>query len=305
MNTCYYLVGLPGAGKSTYAKGLSKEIGALIFSSDAIREEIGADGGDTSKHSEVFQVLHRRLKGALLRGYDVIYDATNISYKNRVSFLKELDYLGIEVNKVCIIIATPYEVCKKFNKERVATVPEEVIERMYKSWTTPYYSEGWDQIFIHYGFGKFKGYYGNPRQYCESVYDWNQNNPHHKCGLGEHMWNVTDNIIIDTLTNKNANELFYAAMIHDCGKPFTEKRDPDGVSHYFSHANVGAYDAMFFDYGEEIDIIYTSFLVNHHMEPFGWKENPEQAKEKFIDKYGEEELNDVLILHHADVSRKD
>ena len=100
MNTCYYLVGLPGSGKSTYAKELSKETGALIFSSDAIREEIGADGGDTSKHSEVFQILHRRLKGGLLRGNDVIYDATNISYKNRVSFLNELGKLNIEINKV-------------------------------------------------------------------------------------------------------------------------------------------------------------------------------------------------------------
>ena len=305
MNTCYYLVGLPGSGKSTYAKELSKETGALIFSSDVIREEIGADGGDTSKHSEVFQILHRRLKGGLLRGNDVIYDATNISYKNRVSFLNELGKLNIEINKICIITATPYEVCKMFNRMRTEAVPDEVIDRMYKSWTTPYYSEGWDQIYVHYHHKSFKGFYGTPRSFCKSYYYWSQNNPHHKYGLGQHMWNVADNIIIDTLTNVNGNELFYAAMIHDCGKPFTEKQDPNGISHYFNHDSVGAYDSLFFDYSDDVDIVYISFLVNHHMKPFGWKDNLEQAKEKFIDRYGEKELHDVLILHNADVSEKD
>lgn len=40
MATLYIMVGLPGSGKSTKAKEISKETGAIITSLDSMREEI-------------------------------------------------------------------------------------------------------------------------------------------------------------------------------------------------------------------------------------------------------------------------
>lgn len=305
MSKVYVLVGLPGAGKSTYARELSKETGAKIFSSDKIREEIGVDGGDSSEHRQVFNILYKRLFGEILRGHDAIFDATNISYKNRVGFIRELNAkcnnvgCGI-IEKVCIVIATPYEICLAQNEMRKEAIPSEVIKRMYKNWETPYYSEGWDQIFIHYNKKFYKGGFGSPYSFCIKHKKTDQNNPHHTCTLGLHMLLVANKIGYES----DNEDLFYAAMIHDCGKPFTEKKAPDGISHYFQHQNTGAYDALFFDYPPGCDPLYISFIVNQHMKPFSWKENPEGAKKSFELRYGAKELQDILLLNEIDIKAK-
>ena len=41
--TFYMMVGVPGSGKTTYARQIPN---ATVLSSDDIRAEIGADGGD-------------------------------------------------------------------------------------------------------------------------------------------------------------------------------------------------------------------------------------------------------------------
>lgn len=90
MSTLYMLVGLPGSGKSFYAKSLSEETGAIIHSSDAIREELLGSEEDQSESPKVFALLHCRVKKDLSDGRDVIYDATNINSKRRRAFLQEL-----------------------------------------------------------------------------------------------------------------------------------------------------------------------------------------------------------------------
>lgn len=73
--TFYMMVGVPGSGKSTYARQIPD---ATVLSSDDIRAEIGADGGDKKMHKQVFTILHERVKEALSAGNDVVYDATNL-----------------------------------------------------------------------------------------------------------------------------------------------------------------------------------------------------------------------------------
>ena len=152
MINLYYLVGLPGSGKSTYAKDIAKENGAIHLSSDEIREKYGYDGGDASKHNDVFTEMFNDTLHYLSSGRDVIYDATNVKYKDRISFLDKLRDNGIsdDINKKCIVMATPVVECKKNNHKRERIVPEEVIDRMYKSYQPPYYSEGWDSIEYYY-----------------------------------------------------------------------------------------------------------------------------------------------------------
>ena len=83
------LVGLPASGKSAYAKGLKK--GYHIHSSDEIRKELTGDEKTQVVNEKVFQVLHKRIKSDLEQGISCIYDATNMSMKRRISFLKEIN----------------------------------------------------------------------------------------------------------------------------------------------------------------------------------------------------------------------
>ena len=69
------LVGLPGSGKSTYSK-TQKDF--VIHSSDALREELYGDENCQDNNTDLFAILHSRIKTDLIDGKNVIYDATNI-----------------------------------------------------------------------------------------------------------------------------------------------------------------------------------------------------------------------------------
>lgn len=78
--TFYMMVGVPGSGKTTYARQIPN---TTVLSSDDIRAEIGADGGDKKMHKQVFDILNERTKEALSVGNDVVYDATNLRHARR------------------------------------------------------------------------------------------------------------------------------------------------------------------------------------------------------------------------------
>lgn len=61
MNKLYMMIGLPGSGKSTIAKELSKSEDTVIVSSDEIRKELG-DINDQSQNNKVFEEVEKKLK---------------------------------------------------------------------------------------------------------------------------------------------------------------------------------------------------------------------------------------------------
>ena len=76
------MVGLPGSGKSLRAKNLAVKENAIIHSSDNLRQELFGDKNTQDNNEELFKELHRRIKHDLKGEQNVIYDATNISYKS-------------------------------------------------------------------------------------------------------------------------------------------------------------------------------------------------------------------------------
>ncbi|MFW5891636.1 MAG: AAA family ATPase, partial [bacterium] len=144
MNKIIMLVGLPGSGKSVYAEKLEKEENYIIHASDRLREEMFGDSTNNENNHQLFQKLHKRIKNDLSENKNVIFDATNISYKRRRAFVQEIKKYNCK--KECYLIATPYELCLKRNKKRNRQVPEHVITRMYKTIYIPQYYEGWNEI---------------------------------------------------------------------------------------------------------------------------------------------------------------
>ena len=122
----YVTVGLVASGKSTWAETHKEELNAIIHSSDEIRKELG-DVNDQSKNELVFKILHQRIKDDLQAGKNVIYDATNLNRKRRIHFLQN-ELKGIPCEKICLLFATPYEICLSNNFARDRQVPEEVLK---------------------------------------------------------------------------------------------------------------------------------------------------------------------------------
>lgn len=291
------MVGLVGSGKSYTAKKLADEYDANIHSSDAIREELTNDVNNQDNNDLVFKTLHNRIKEDLRNGKNCIYDATNINYKLRMSFLQELKNIPCE--KLCMIMATPYEECLKNNASRDRVVPEYVIKRMYHNFDVPWYYEGWDKIELLYYYD-YPRYYGTPHNFYMSVIDFNQDNSHHTLTLGEHCRGVYNRV-------KDAREeLVYAGLLHDCGKPFCKtftnsKGEVTELAHYYNHERVGSYNSLFYDMDNGVDHLEIAVLIRWHMQPYFWeKNNNEKLQNKYRKLWGEKLYTNIMRLHEAD-----
>lgn len=290
------MCGLVASGKSTKAEELAAEYDATVFSSDKLRGEMFGDVNDQTHNQELFIELHRRIKECLRSGRNAIMDATNINYKKRMAFLAELKNISCE--KICVIMATPYEECIQRNSKRDRKVPEYVIERMYHNFNIPYWYEGWDDIQIKYG--EYAGHYGKPVNFVRNHKDYDQHNTHHELTLGEHL--IRASLRLD---NEASVTTFCATYIHDCGKPETATfTNSKGIvteeCHYYNHQYVSGYKALFFDYSNPLDVAIT---VMWHMQPYFWeKDNNEKLHNKYRKLWGEDLYRDVMYLHTADKS---
>lgn len=288
MSKLIMLCGIPGSGKSEFAKSL-KECGYVICSSDEMRHRLFGDASSQVNNEEVFRRLHEDIFENLRRGENVVYDACNINSKRRRAFLNTLKAKRIKCEKEAYVIATPYEICLEQNRERESVVPDEAITRMYRHWQTPAKWEGFDRVRLittipHFGF--------DARLYD----DYDQNNPHHKCTLGKHL-RMTAEYVADKVDD---DILYNAALRHDIGKPFCEVKDENGISHYPDHSGVGAWDVLNDWEFDDDDVLEISRLITYHMYPIFWRGNQKTA-DKYKTLWGKEFYSKIMLLHEADV----
>lgn len=147
------LVGIPGSGKSGYARVLRQFCNASVYSSDEFRKKLHAfgeiDGKDTkADNAKVFNAMHESIMNRLKSPIPtrVVYDATNISSKRRKEFLDYLRDNNVNCIKRCVFFAIPLSVCKVRNAQRESKVPNKVINSMHNRLEIPLSSEGWDEI---------------------------------------------------------------------------------------------------------------------------------------------------------------
>lgn len=98
MATLYIMVGLPGSGKSTKAKEIANETGAVITSLDSLREEIAGNRKNWHSNPDIFNntmsrsianIQNAMVEWHLKNGESVIVD--NMNLKSRyVAFFQEL-----------------------------------------------------------------------------------------------------------------------------------------------------------------------------------------------------------------------
>lgn len=304
------LVGLPGSGKSTYIEKYYSSY--HVHSSDAIREELSGDINNQDINKQVFSTLHKRVKDDLVAGHNVVYDATNISWKRRKAFLQELK--NINCHKECVLMATPFELCVQRNNERDRVVPYFVIERMYKNFDIPWYNEGWDSIVIAYANSDAMTQYGDWSRFVVDHLDFAQDSKWHTETLGDHCLKTLQ--YVETreadLTPGNILETKIAAALHDCGKPFCKafkdsRGEPSEFAHYYNHENVGAYNSLFYGKEDGVDSLLVAALIRYHMVLHFFKDWKPRTVEKYENEFVEHEYLQLIkfydalkILHEGD-----
>ena len=146
----YLMMGVPGSGKSTYAKNILK-YGDIYVSRDEIRYSLLTDEDDYfAKENEVIKTFIESIDKSLVMEEhcgDVFADATHLSPKGRAQVLKQLK----NKDRVSVIyLDIPLNVILERNAKRTgrALVPEDVVRRMYNSIQLPTRAEGIESIYF-------------------------------------------------------------------------------------------------------------------------------------------------------------
>ena len=302
------MIGIPGSGKSNYAKKCLINDNTEYLSSDGIRIELY--GFEDQTHNDVvFETMKKRTLNTLRNGKDVIYDATNLSKKRRSGIISEARKLSAQIN--AYLCCTPINIILERNITRVERqLPWDKLVQMIQSIEPPMYYEGFDNIYLIDG-----GMYNDVYDYnflIKECSGYNQDNPHHYETLEEHIKAVTKKAesLGEKLTLRNDAEILrQAARYHDFGKLYTKSfNDKKGYCVYYGHDKVSTY--LYLCHIRKQNLIdelnrvrlcdshyQTAALILNHMEWYR-REDMTPIKELFND----DDLYYMLeLLHEADL----
>ena len=128
-------------------------------------------------------------------------------------------------------------------------------------------------------------------------YKFEQNNKYHRHDVYEHLLHVVDGCDTDKF------EIKLAALLHDIGKPASYITDKQGNGHFYGHADVSyemSKEILSKDFRvtvHERDKVLLLIREHDHEMPITTK-----SIRKFVSEYGEDFINDWLILKKGDVS---
>lgn len=149
----YMMIGVPGAGKSTWISSEIPNDGSfVVISSDAIIDQRAAEQGKT--YSEIFQAeiksataeMNLQLTSAIANRKNIVWDQTNLTTKVRKAKLSQIpDHF---YTKVAVFFKTPDDATLK---QRLANrpgkiIPSNIIMGMKSTLQLPTLFEGFDEI---------------------------------------------------------------------------------------------------------------------------------------------------------------
>lgn len=141
MPTLYILVGVPGSGKTTYAK--QRFPGIVRIGSDDLRKKLFGTALTLRGHRQVHRILQRLAAARLRSGKDVVIDCMNVTRTSRRVYF-QLCPKGCRVE--AIYLETPLLQMIRNNRARTRQIPVIGIVWNRLRLRRPSYREGFDRI---------------------------------------------------------------------------------------------------------------------------------------------------------------
>ena len=113
------LAGLPGTGKSHFARRLLERLSFLVLETDRLRKVLVPSPRYTpGEHRRLFDSCHLLTEEYLNKGYPVLFDATNLTGRFRAPFFRIADSLGKPM--AIVEVTAPREVVRRRLRSREA-----------------------------------------------------------------------------------------------------------------------------------------------------------------------------------------
>ena len=152
MAKCYQLIGVPGAGKSTWIKNQDWAKDCVVVSTDEFVEYYAKQQGKT--YNEVFddymptavKLMADQVVRAREQGKDIIWDQTSVSVKSRK---KKFNMLWA-YDHIAVVFYAPdtEELTRRLNSRPGKSIPDHVIASMLQHFEMPTVEEGFKEVWI-------------------------------------------------------------------------------------------------------------------------------------------------------------
>ncbi len=150
MPKCYQLIGVPGAGKSTWVANQDWAKDMPVISTDKFVEDYAKEQGKT--YSEVFKdympiavkLMANQALVCQANNLDVIWDQTSTT---AVSRLRKFNTLP-KYEHIAVVFRTPKleELERRLASRPGKEIPKEVVQNMIDNWEEPTEDEGFKEI---------------------------------------------------------------------------------------------------------------------------------------------------------------
>lgn len=139
MSRLVVLCGIPGSGKTTFARELARNSGASLYCFDERPKAFSPTFSDFVRAQ-----MWKEIADDLRNGYDVICDDANTLLRWRAGILAATE--GTASERVLVTMDVPLDVCLERNKGREFCLPDFVLYESSDQYEEPSLKEGWDKI---------------------------------------------------------------------------------------------------------------------------------------------------------------
>lgn len=155
---CHFLIGLPGAGKSTYVKSFLEvypfyypdtKLPVVLSTDDYIDTKAQLIGKTYSEcfrdfYADAERYMYDQLQEAMIDGRSIVWDQTNLTVnarRKKIALLKDYNIVAVYIREPLML-----EWMHRLNSRPGKIIPMNVLMGMQKSLEVPTKEEGFDTI---------------------------------------------------------------------------------------------------------------------------------------------------------------
>lgn len=131
MPTLVIVAGIPGCGKSTWAKHFLERKYVIVSTDDIRRREFGSlkAAHAAEANEKIFAEFHRQIEDALVHNIDVVADATSLTAESRLVLRDIADRANARTHLV-LFKNVQQALDRNVQRDEDARVPTDVMEHM-------------------------------------------------------------------------------------------------------------------------------------------------------------------------------